>query len=78
MGGRIVAFGLADEILALWLNTALKADAISVARPNYSGGETMIVMSPAENAGTDRSGDCRGHSQRAAAPDRWPLIASEP
>ena len=24
MGGRIVAFGLADEILALWLNTAFE------------------------------------------------------
>ena len=29
MGGRIVAFGLADEIVALWLRTASPADVTS-------------------------------------------------
>ena len=33
MGGRIVALGLADEILELWLKTTSPADGISAARP---------------------------------------------
>ena len=81
MGGRIVAFGLADEILTLWLKPAIRrrppsAPASIRSRRGRSADEIFrlaATTSPTwRSLARNRPRDRRGDPRRAASPEQRP------